>query len=213
MNMTTLPQLPLHRLDIHRRVDIAMSPNVRTIGILLLSAASRSRLSAGNVILGGELANGGPGDGRFDSEDVGSRFDAEEAHFAPVLAPTIPNNPIFIPLVVHSPSNNRDNVIHQHTHKPSRLDDSSLVSQDWIGVDARCDGTATVDFRLDFVNAIPREEVVGAVFCHCGIGKEVDLGASTSLGGERTASPACIVFGARGIDVLAESLVAITGTG
>jgi len=83
MNMTTLPQLPLHRLHIHRRIDIAMSPNIMgTIGILLLSAASRSRLSAGNVIVGGELANGGPRDGRFDSEDIGSCFDAEEAHFA-----------------------------------------------------------------------------------------------------------------------------------
>jgi len=100
----------------------------------------------------------------------------------PILAPTIPNNPIFVPLLIHSPSNNRYNVIHQHIHEPSRLDDSSLVSQDWIGVDTRCDRATTVDFRLDFMHPIPRQEVVSAVLCHSGIREEVDLGTRASLG-------------------------------
>ena len=63
------------------------------------------------------------------------------------------------------------------------------------------------------MHPIPRQEVVSAVLRHGGIREEIDLGTSTSLGRERTASPARIVFGARGIDVLAESLVAIVGTG
>ena len=35
--------------------------------------------------------------------------------------------------------------------------------------------SAAVNFALDLVHAIVRQEVVSTVFCHCYIGEEVDL--------------------------------------
>mmetsp|Transcript_35917 Transcript_35917/g.86700 ORF Transcript_35917/g.86700 Transcript_35917/m.86700 type:complete len:268 (+) Transcript_35917:2-805(+) len=182
---------------------------MRTIGIVPPPAASRSALAAGIVILGRVRARRGPCHGGLDAEDVGSRLDTKETHFPPVLSPAVPHDPILVAFLVDIPPHDGNDVIHNHFSKVHSLVHPSLVTQDGIGIDPRRHGTAAVNFRFDLMHAVEAQQIVRAVFCDGGVGEEVDLGARPALGCKCAARAAGVVLGARRVDVLAESLVAI----
>jgi hypothetical protein len=50
------------------------------------------------------------------------------------LTPTISNDPVFVALVVHSPPNDGNNVIHDHVHHAPGLDHAALVFHERIGI-------------------------------------------------------------------------------
>ena len=90
-----------------------------------------------------------PSDFILDSERIDSTNDAEKAHFAPVLAPGITNDPIFRAIVRGPPTDDGDDVVDFKLRRV-RVNASDVPAQA-VGIDAGGHWTSSIDLSHDLL--------------------------------------------------------------
>ena len=67
------------------------------------------------------------------------------------LTPTISNDPVFVALLVYSPPNDGDDVIHDHVYHVPSLDHTAFVFHERIGIYASLKSVnSTQDREIEF---------------------------------------------------------------
>mmetsp|Transcript_8339 Transcript_8339/g.15109 ORF Transcript_8339/g.15109 Transcript_8339/m.15109 type:complete len:224 (-) Transcript_8339:193-864(-) len=176
----------LGRQEHHRGVHIMMThklPHSRKAVVLNLMSTNLSIFTARNIV-NGKSIRGHPRHMVFNTHHILPSGNLRKAHLPPVFSPAIPNDPVILAgLFVLAKADDGDNVIGLGGGGII-VEDATFVISQGSGVDGGGDWSPCVNLRLDLVRPLflgveHAEEVVTdfAVFCHCGIGKVVQLDA------------------------------------
>mmetsp|Transcript_3084 Transcript_3084/g.4550 ORF Transcript_3084/g.4550 Transcript_3084/m.4550 type:complete len:202 (+) Transcript_3084:68-673(+) len=142
---------------------------------------------------------------KFDAQGIVARFDAEESHLAPVLAPGISDNPI-LSISFFSPSNNAHNMIDQPVQDFSISNNTSLIICKWKSVDACCNRPACKNFSFNFVHLITFKNTVTPIFRNSCIGKCINCYTLASHSSKCVTSSTCINGRASCVNVITQTL-------
>mmetsp|Transcript_66642 Transcript_66642/g.146071 ORF Transcript_66642/g.146071 Transcript_66642/m.146071 type:complete len:273 (+) Transcript_66642:200-1018(+) len=150
------------------------------------------------VVLLGRREGSGHGPAALVLQQQGTLGHPEVAHLAPVLAPGVAHDPVHAVLGVSAPADHRDHVVHTFA---LGLDDTGLVVQQRVGIDAAADGSAVEDLLHHGVST--RD---GAIVRDGGVGEVAQAGAWTTLLGEAAAGASHVGSLAGGVHMRAEAL-------
>jgi len=135
-----------------------------------------------------------------------SEGNLHETHLTPVLTPRVTNDPV-VGAILNAPADDRDDVVAQERFTS---DNAGLVLDEGLRIDTTGDGATGKDFLLHALGT-GREAKEGTVLVHSGVGVLLDLGAEAAVLGESVASARDVETSALGVDMAAETLVAIGG--
>jgi len=148
----------------------------------------------------------GPGNRGLNAQRIFTEHNTEVATFSPVLTPTITDDPVLLTsFFIQAPAYNGDDVIHHHVPKMRIVDDSTLVLDNWLGIDSSRNGSTGINFSLDFAGNTAHvfENAIGPVFIDCGVRKDLDGGTFAIM----SASPASVHGVAGGVHMRTETIL------
>jgi len=152
---------------------------------------------------GSVVGKGGPCARLFDQK--GTEFDTDVSHFAPVLAPTVANDPVLALFLVVAPSYDGDNVVDLGTGHGG---DTTGVLEDWGGVNTAGNWSTGKDFFLHGVLAID-----GSVLGNGCVWEAVQTYALSTHVGKGAAGLGNVLGGAGGVKVRANTFFGLAGAG